>query len=47
MSRHQNPMAVYKLNSAKKIIVQSPQPSDIGELTENNEVRKNKRIEEK
>ena len=47
MSRHQNPVTVYKLNPTKKIIVQSPQRGDIGELTKNNKVCKNKKIEGK
>ena len=38
MSHHQNSVIVYELYPAKKVIVQSPQPGDVGELTERDKI---------
>ena len=36
-------MTIYELNSAKKVIVHSPQPDDVGELTERDKICKDKK----
>ena len=38
-----NPVTIYKLRLAEKIIVRSPQPGDVGKLTEEDKICKNKK----
>ena len=38
-----NPVTIYKLRLAEKIIVLSPQPGDVGKLTEEDKICKNKK----